>query len=462
MLSYATPVQLLRSVKFNIGLFGAIMLASAVGTFVPQAHEAPERVEVFLRAHPTLGPLLEAAGLLDVYYCRWYAALLLLMALDTVLCTAVRMRARAKEDEPGSFQKVSSEGSQGHPLSAEISVPVQPQEALSRLRRFLSLRGFRSRPVPGRPPDGTTLLVTRHALQWWGTVVAHLSLVVILAGAVVKSLFGFSEFVPVSEGECRAVRNRPGWSLCLDRFTVKYYADTGAPSLFASDLRLMEGGRELAGGRSAVNSPLAVDGVRFYQSGWGAGGESRGITLRFEGKDILLVPGKAQTFPGGALSISLLGFAPDFALSRDDRVLFRSIEMGNPAVRLKLAARGRRGRVIWLLQRFPDIAFEEDSAGRISPASPLPMSLLAVDAVMFSGLEAGYDPGYPLVLGGALAWTVGMLLLFYLHRRRLWISAIPAPGGTTVRIGAWSSRGAAAYKREFDNLMSLAGQEVGR
>ena len=58
--------------------------------------------------------------------------------------------------------------------------------------------------------------------------------------------------------------------------------------------------------------------------------------------------------------------------------------------------------------------------------------------------------------GGAAAWLAGMVLLFYMHRRRLWILVGPMEGGkaSRIQIGAWSSRGVAGFQKEFDGMIA--------
>jgi len=79
----------------------------------------------------------------------------------------------------------------------------------------------------------------------------------------------------------------------------------------------------------------------------------------------------------------------------------------------------------------------------------LPIIVHAEDPFLFSGIQAGFDPGYPVVLAGSLGMLVGLSLLFYLHRRRLWVLALPEGTGASVHVAGYSSRGPRDFRGEF-------------
>ena len=87
-----------------------------------------------------------------------------------------------------------------------------------------------------------------------------------------------------------------------------------------------------------------------------------------------------------------------------------------------------------------------------------PFHLAGVDPILFSGIQVAYDPGFKVVLAGSLLWLLGMIGLFYLHRRRLWVLIEPAGDGSRLSLGGWSSRGPRDFEREFGALVrSLSG-----
>ena len=81
--------NILRNIKFNIGLFALLAIFSIVGTLVPQTPETPEKVETFIANSPKLGALFSKIELFNVYHSWWFIGLLGLLAFDVVVCKLI-------------------------------------------------------------------------------------------------------------------------------------------------------------------------------------------------------------------------------------------------------------------------------------------------------------------------------------------------------------------------------------
>ncbi|MBI4347109.1 MAG: cytochrome c biogenesis protein ResB [Elusimicrobia bacterium] len=332
------------------------------------------------------------------------------------------------------------------------------------MRAALASAGYHVHVSSHAAADGrSSMVATRHRPQRWGSYISHVALVVILVGGLLKQLYGFVEMVPVLDGGARAMQYKPEWELKVDDFTIKYYEGTRTPSLFSSDLKVYEGDTLLAQKVIKVNDPLDIDGVRFYQASWGAGGMFRSVTMQF-GKNVLQIPQRTPTkIPGSPIRVSADVMLPNFTIGPDARADSGSLDLKNPAVKVKFVIDGHPTRPLWLLQNSPGVAFSENEDGTLAHAPPPPFKLIEIDPVLFSGIQVAYDPGYPVVLTGGIAWLVGMILLFWLHRRRLWVVVAPGtePGGVRVRVGAWSSRGTREFQKEFESLVRRVASETG-
>jgi cytochrome c biogenesis protein ResB len=142
-------------------------------------------------------------------------------------------------------------------------------------------------------------------------------------------------------------------------------------------------------------------------------------------------------------------------VTQDGRANNLTTEPTNPALRVKEEHRSGLSRTWWLLQLEPGRAFLEDAEGLLTEAPLPPFMLASVDPVLFSGIQIVYDPGYPLVLAGSLAWLAGMVVNFYLHRRKFLVVVVPNTGREArVLVGGWSSVGAVAFKKDFDQLVA--------
>ncbi len=461
-------MKVFRSVRFNIFLGALIAIAAALGTFLPQVPDAPEKVSAFQQAHAYLFPLYNCFGLFDLYHTWWFMALLGLMAFDVVACKLwnkppdagmVALPPELTDERELERRLARKEAAlRLKPLRARFGVPGGAGAAAARLRAALSARGYHVQEEL-RSDSGAALVATRHRLQRWGSYVAHIALVVILAGALVKCLFGFVEMVPVLEGGSRAMQNKP-WTVYVDKFTVKYYDGTFTPKTFSSVLRVQDADKVLGAKTIRVNDPLDIGGVRFYQASWGAGGMFRSVALRL-GHALLRLPQRVPTrVPGTPFDVTADVMLPNFTIS-GGKADTASLELKNPAVRFTFAVGAHKTAPMWLLQNYPKLCLVEDPQGTLSPAPAPPFQLASIDPVLFSGIQVAYDPGYKIVVAGALLWLFGTVTLFYLHRRRLWILAEPGGDGTEVTIGGWSSRAGREFEPEFKALAESLRRELG-
>jgi cytochrome c biogenesis protein len=454
-------VNVFRSVRFNISLGVLITLACAVGTLLPQLPEVPEKVSQYQAVNPNLFKLFDFFGLFNLYQSWWFMGMLGLMAFDVVLCKLmsrppdhglVALPPEMTREEKLEHLAQKDAALKLKPYQASFASALSSEEASTRAKAFLAEKGYEvSHDIAER--DGGTFVATRHKLQRWGSYISHIALVVILVGSLLKGLFGFVEMVPVLEGRSRPLQNRPGWELFVDKFTIAYYEGTMSPKLFSSELRVEKDGVEVGKKLIIVNDPLDIGGVRFYQASWGAGGMFRSVTLKIGAKQTVQMAQRTPTkVPGTPFVVEADVLMPNFTIT-DGRADTESLDLKNPAVKITFTVGPHKTAPLWLLVNQPELAFVEDGEGFLSRAPKPPFSLAKIDPILFSGVQVAYDPGFKVVLIGSIMWLVGMIMLFYLHRRRLWVVVEPAAGGSRVAVGGWSSRGDQEFSREFNQLM---------
>lgn len=447
-------LKIFRSVKFNIGLFAVLAAASALGTFLPQRHEVPAKVEEFLAAHPLAGPWMDGAGLFGLFHSGWYVALLGLMAFDVVVCKLRSLPREVHDEEELSERLVAAS-----PLKERVELGAPLAVAADRVKAELKKRrySFRERREEGR----VHIWAAKHRLQRWGDFVLHVSIVAILVGAFFGSLRGFEEFVPVTTGGEKTLENRP-WTVAVDEFIVDFYKETGTARTYASRLRVLDNGVVVGEKKIVVNDPLDIGGVRFYQASWGMTGMLRSATLelpRRGGEGLLLhIPsGQKVKLEGTDLAVAAEMLLPDFTVNAAGMADTAGLEPDNPAVLVSFYQQGG-GRVasLWLLQRDPRLAFKVMPDQTVAPAADPPFRLRHFDPVLFSGLQVAYDPGVKVVGWGCVLLIVGLVIHFYLHQRRIRILLAESGGRTSAHFGAWSSRHAMDFDLEFRDLLAAA------
>ncbi|KUK12165.1 MAG: ResB protein required for cytochrome c biosynthesis-like protein [Moorella sp. 60_41] len=119
---------------------------------------------------------------------------------------------------------------------------------LCSLRRWKNLRGWRGR----------------------GSVLLHLSLLLILAGAVLSAYLGRSAYVEigVGEGVDLAAHGFPGFALSVKDFRIEYYP-TLEPRQYISLVRVESDSGSVREQEVKVNHPLKFEGLKIYQKRYG-------------------------------------------------------------------------------------------------------------------------------------------------------------------------------------------------
>lgn len=130
---------------------------------------------------------------------------------------------------------------------------------------------------------GIGYLWRRRVQKRRATFLFHLSLALILLGALVTHVWGVQGRVHLRQGEVvEAFATSEGrtaafpFRLSLEEFRVEYYAGTSAPKDFVSRFTLAAGD-EVLQGEVSMNRIFRHEGYRFYQSGYDSDGQ--GVTL---------------------------------------------------------------------------------------------------------------------------------------------------------------------------------------
>jgi cytochrome c biogenesis protein len=281
--------------------------------------------------------------------------------------------------------------------------------------------------------------------RWAGIagLVGHLSLLVILAGAIIGTTFGYrdSEFT-IAEGETLPVAAEAGLTLKLIDFTDSYYADTGAPSDYASQVILYKAGTEVERHTIRVNDPLRYGDTTFYQAFFGSAAvmtvkDDKGNTLVSQG-----VPMAWRTTTDnraiGSFSIpgtNFVGWVIGTLGSGDTR-----IKPGQMELDLYTADSGTLSDTKVLDQGTPatlgglTVTFDRES--------------------QFTGLNVARDPGVLLVWLGCFLLFFGFVIRFTIPHKRLWARITARPNGGAVLAMASLGRRDAALGTEFESLMN--------
>lgn len=365
-------------------------------------------------------PIFDALGFYHVFSMWYFQALFALLAVSILACSINRaprlwrIATRPKRSMKEAFFDRA-------PLAADFTVAMTPDAAASAVRDLLGHARFRV--LDGDTKKGADVYADKFRWGPFGTVMAHLSFVVILSGFVASAYMGFKDnnFVaPI--GVPVAVGHDTGLTLEAKSFVDSYYPD-GAPKDYVSDLVLTKNGVQVARQDTRVNTPLIYDDVWFHQASFGIGAD---ITATMGDK----------TLYNGTLQLYS---------SEDDKRVFNSISVPNTTftVYAVQAASGALDAEIpagsTLFEVYTDATSDPTikvvEAGKSVTIDGL--TLTYNRNRQFTLLAVNRDPGAWLVWVGSTLLILGSFLVFFLPHRRLWVRIRPNADGTSrVRMGA--------------------------
>jgi cytochrome c biogenesis protein len=378
-------IDYLSSVRLTAFILIAIAVLAAVGTLVGQ-NDLPE--EYVTRFGHTAYRILSLLSVTDIYHSSYFNALLMLLAVNITLCTisfapkriAALLKAPATESRyPFSDRLVSG-----------LSMDDTTEGIARHLRRPLCRTVVTSRAAE------TIVISSPHPVFSLGAVIVHVSILMIILGGLISSLFGFSGDMIVIEGGTsrEVVVDRKhlvllDYSIGLDRFTFERY-DDGTPREYRSDITITDGTNRSRASLT-VNHPARYKGVRFYQTSFGKEMDYAVIEIQdrrgnpvYTANAYWSVP---ITVPGRNLAFTIVQNAPEF------------MDLG-PSVQVLVTDRDKQYD-LWTFVNYPD--FDRERGGDYI------FVLRDYHEVPYSGITAVKEPGLPLVFSGFVLICIGFL-----------------------------------------------------
>jgi cytochrome c biogenesis protein len=467
-----------------------LALGSVPGSVLPQQGIDPQAVQQYYAAHPALAPLLGRLSLFNVFASPWFAAIYLLLFASLAGCViprTFRLAGSARQQPPRAPANLSR-----LPLAARHETTLAPGEALAAAAAVLSAKRFRLRTGDG------WVSAEKGYLREAGNLLFHLALLALLAAVCVGGMFGYkanrllvvgdtfantaTDLDAFHPGRAVSAAGLQPFTIALDSFQASYIpsgALRGQPSRFDAHIRYSpQPGAAMRGYSLRVNHPLSVDGARVFLIGHGyapvfkvTDGTGRVV---FDAPVPFIAVEQAGLTSEGVIKVPdahphQLGFAGVFlptAVDVNGKLGSAFPAPLNPAVSLVSYA-GDLGMNSGPAQS----VYQLDTSGlRQLPVQPRPLapgqSIKLPDGdgtLTFTGyrqwisLAITYDPGtLPALIAGMTA-LAGLLLSFFIRRRRMFVRARPGPDGrTVVDVGGLArSDAAGGFETEF---ASLAGE----
>jgi cytochrome c biogenesis protein len=487
----------LTSMRTALVLLFALALAAIPGSLIPQRSISPVRVSDFVREHPTLGPLYDRLGLFHVFTSAWFSAIYLLLFLSLVGCIVPRVAvyARALRARPPRTPRNLAR----LPAYARADLAA-PGDVLERAATTLRQRRYR---VDVR--DGS-VAAERGYLREAGNLVFHVSLLFVLLGVAIASLYGFrgtsvvvvgqgfannlTQYDDLSAGASFSEDDLRPFSVTVKKFDVAFETgpvQRGAARLFRADVEVTDApGADPRAETLEVNKPLTIDGTTVHLIGHGYAPK---VTVKdaegnvaFSGP-VVFLPQDGQFTSAGAIK------ALD---ARPERLAFEGFFLptavtngGGPpssgfpdALNPALFLNGWYGPPK-VETGVPENVYSLDTTGltplKDAKGAPVRFALQVGDTVQLPGgkgsitmdgwerwvkLQVGDSPGVPISLVAIALAVLGLCLSLFVRPRRVWVRVVGAPDGSSVlEVGGLDRADARAGLTE--DVAELAGELSG-
>jgi cytochrome c biogenesis protein len=440
---------LLTSVNFAVLQIIVLGLMAVVGMTIRQlpafafrspSDYATEMDKLHARYDAAFGTavvdLLEKLQVFHIFSSTWFTAGLILLILSIVVCTLNRTPRlwrqcadiRVVQPPPFFDPRLPDRAA----LSG-VAVPAA-REVLQR-HRF----GVRQ----ADHADETYLYGDRNRWTKLATLLTHTGLILFLVAAGITWKLGDEQGLVVAEGDTTTVQpiGTPGLLLIrnLD-FEAPGFA-TGMPTDFTTDLQVFKDGQEIARKTIRVNDPLSVDGYTFHQNGFGPAPD---LVIRDRQGSVLWSGPVALTDTNNGLPYDTMAVpGRDVGLA----MLLQRADDGTGVLRVlpyRYAGTSTDGTA-----GFQPLGLLEIIRGEEATSQDIDFSIELRSFADYSLIIAKKDPGQGIVWLAFGSLIGGILITFYLPRRRVWLRF--GPEGEVAIVGR--SDRYVDFNREFGRLL---------
>ena len=482
----------LTSMRTALVLLLLLALAAVPGSVVPQVSVDSLKASRWQDEHPTLTPIYEKLGLFAVYESPWFAAIYLLLMVSLVGCFVPRIGVywRALRSQPPATPRHLER----LPQHASYRTDLPPDEVLRRARR--ALRGHRIRSADG---EDESVAAERGYLREAGNLLFHVSVLVVLVGFAIGSLFGYrggvilvvgsgmsnnlTQYDEFQPGSLFGAEDLDDFYLDIDDFDVQWITSgrsQGQARKFVSHVTYARDGGEEQEYDLRVNHPLSIGDTDVFLIGHGY---APVITIRDGNGDVaysgptVFLP-EDQTFRSIGVvkapdarpqQIGLEGwFFPTYAFTEESGPFSVFGDARNPVISMQAYAgdlgmdAGTPQSVYALDKDGVDLVEKPDgSMFRVDLALGDTVRLPhGLGSVTFERLERwnkiqiSQTPGKWIALVGVVLALLGLLGSLFIRPRRAWVRARPDGEGTLVEVAVLDRTGSDDAGAALDELVT--------
>lgn len=302
--------QFFCSVKLTVYTLILLALSCTIGTVILQNQPAQAYIRKFGQGGYNLIKIFDFD---NMYHAWWFYAILVVLCLNIVVCSIERLSTTWKiifpkklSFNPDRFRKQKNLTSFDLEMNSEKAV----QTCTGILKKRVG-------PVLTREDKSNTVLYAEKG-RWTrlGVYIVHSSVLLLLIGALIGSLYGFKAYMRLDDGASsdRAFRTDQdmmqglGFTVRCERAEIKRYK-TGQPSEYRATMTVIENGKEAFTQDVLVNHPLRYKGINLFLSTMGPSRTAMPDMIELS----------AQKMPDGEPVLQKLKLGQEFTLPDGER-----------------------------------------------------------------------------------------------------------------------------------------------
>ena len=429
------------SVKLTIVLLLTLAATSIIGTLIPQNETPVAYVQAFGEFLYRLFALL---GLFDMYHSWWFRALILLLVANIVICSIDRLQAtwkilfvRNPRFNIARYRQLKNK--------VDYKDDADADQLKNRYEPVIS-RGFRYHRLEDTD-DGFAIYGESGRWTRLGVYVVHSSVVLLLIGGLIGSIFGFDGFVNIPEGESvRSIQltnsnqKMPlGFEIRCDDFNVEFY-DSGTPKEFRSRLTILKQGEAVVQKDIIVNDPLRYEGISFYQSSYGNMTPNE-VLLNFTSRATGKIYSQRAAIKAPIVIPENLG---TFVLKKyTQQANFRGQNIGEAFMGI-LTPPNSSPVEVTLPLRFPRFDRMRKGEVVIAIADFLPR--------YYTGLQVSRDPGVWVVYIGFMMMIIGIYITFFMSHQQICVAVVGKGTKSEVMVAGTSNKNKMGMQKKVTRL----------
>ncbi len=441
------------SVKLTIVILILLAIVCIIGTVVPQNEGAREFAKGL---SPQTISIFTSLNLFDMYHALWFRIMIACMTLNLIVCSIDRFPATWKKfklrPDPGRNRPFED-----NPENQSFTTKGSLANAATHVGDLLHSRFKNTREKEEK--GARYFYAEKGRFSHFGVYIVHLSVLLILSGALIGSFFGFEAYVNIVEGnQTDQVMLRKSmqpmnldFTVRCDKFSVDFY-DTGAPKEYRSVIGFIVDGKEVKKSNLLVNHPAEFMGVAFYQASYGTvPGKAVNLKISLEGSDkkpysVIAEMGKEISLPEGKGSFQVADVRADI------------MRLG-PAALISIKPKTGNLQDFWIFKNY-EMAIKKMPAPMINspkfnPSSfkPYTFSLQGIETKYYTGLQVNRDPGVNIVWAGCFFMIAGLFATFFMSHQRIWVRIERSARGTRISIAGTANKNPVGLEREIEKLL---------